>query len=191
MKTNLKSGQILQVLDFAMNYNNRYQDEIQSAYYDGSQTTIHAVINFFLCLRESCSEVVTLAVVQISDDMKHDSFLSCTAQNANFKYLATLGIALDMIIQFCDNCSAQFKSRRPFAELARLSLNVIRVFYGKKHGKSHADSLFGRLKAWMSHRIRTRKAAIRNARDFFNHCKEHYETLPTDSCHTIELYSNI
>ena len=118
MKKNLAPGYILQVMDFAMNFNNWYQDKVQAAYWCGTQTMIHATINFFRSPRSGCDQIVTLALVHITDDLKHDSFLSHATQNLTFRYLAKLGIAMDLIIQFCDNCLAQYKSRRPFAELA-------------------------------------------------------------------------
>ena len=182
IKGNLLFGYVLQVMDFAMNFNNWYQDEVQSAYWNGTQTTIHGTINFFLCPRAGCREVVTLALVHISDDLKHDSFLSRAAQNLTFRFLANLGIPLELIIQFCDNCAAQYKSRRPFAELARLALEIIRVYFGEKHGKSHADALFGRLKAWMSYKIRSRHFVVSDAHDFYKYCKEYYETPRLTNC---------
>ena len=118
VKSNLQRGCVLQVMDFAMNFANRYQDEVQSAYYRGSQTTIHATVNFHRCLTEGCNEVVTFDLVHISDDLKHDSFLSRAAMNLTFKYLVEIGIPLDLMIQFCDNCAAQYKSRCPFVEIA-------------------------------------------------------------------------
>ena len=169
-------------MDFAMNFNNWYQDEVQSAYWTGTQTTIHGTINFFKCDRKGCSENVTLALVHITDDMKHNSFLSRAAQNMGFKYLADQGIPLDLIIQFCDNCAAQYKSRRPFVELAKCPLDVIRVYFGEKHGKSHADGLFGRLKAWMSYQIKSRKFVVKDAQDFLRYCKEFYQTPRLDDC---------
>ena len=110
MKKNLNSGMVLQVMDFAMNFNNWYQDEVQAAYWCGTQTTIHTTVNFYKCPRSGCNEIVTLALVHISDDLKHDSFLSRAAQNLTFRYLLNLGIPLDLIIQFCDNCASQYKS---------------------------------------------------------------------------------
>ena len=70
-----------------MNFRNWYQDEVQSAYYNGTQTTIHGTVNFFRCpnTKDGCREVVTLALVHISADLKHDSFLSCVAMNLTFK----------------------------------------------------------------------------------------------------------
>ena len=51
-------GYLLQVMDFALNFNYWYQDEVQSAYWCGTQMTIHATINFFLCPR-GCKQLVS------------------------------------------------------------------------------------------------------------------------------------
>ena len=110
IKRNLQPGHIVQIFDFAMNFRNWYQDEIQSAYYGGSQTSIHAVINYFNCPNEGCSELVTLILAQITDDLGHDSFVARAGHDASFRYLAQLGLAMDCIIQFSDNCSSQYKS---------------------------------------------------------------------------------
>ena len=90
---NLESGEILQIFDFAMNFRNMYQDEVQSMYYDETQTAIHAVINYFICPNEGCNEVVSLTLAQISADKMHDSFVAHAAHNATFRYLAELGLA--------------------------------------------------------------------------------------------------
>ena len=50
---------------------------------------------------------------------------------------------MNVVIQFCDNCALQYKSRRPFAELARSPLDIIRVYFGEKHGKSHVTVSLG------------------------------------------------
>ena len=169
-------GYIVQVLDFAMNFSNRYQDEVQSAYWTETQTTIHGTVNFYKCLQDSCNEVVSLALVHVSADLKHDGFLARAAMNMTFAYLVEVGVPLELVIQFCDNCSAQYKSRRPFVEISRCALNLIRVFFGEKHGKSHADALFGRLKAWMSYKIKVHHFIVKNAYDFYKFCREFYET---------------
>ena len=129
-----------------------------------------------------CSEIVTLALVHISDDMKHDSFLSRAAHNLTFKYLAELGLPLQLIIQFCDNCAAQYKSRRPFVELSKSPLEIIRVFFVEKHGKSHADGLFSHLKTWMSYQIKTRKFIVKDTHDFFTYCRDFYQTPRRQGC---------
>ena len=175
----LRPGEIVQIFDFAMNFRNIYQDEVQSAYWEGSQTGIHAVINYYPC-PNGCEEMVTLILAQITDDFRHDSFVAHAGHEASFKYLAESGIPMQTIIQFCDNCASQYKSRRPFAEMAHSSLQIIRVFFGEKHGKSQCDGFFGCLKSWMSYKIKTRKVIVTNARDFFRYCKSKYETLEAE-----------
>ena len=187
VRQNIAPGHIIQIFDFAMNFRNLYQDEVQSAYWDRSQTGIHAVINYFRCPAESCSENVTLILAQITDDLKHDSFVARAGHDMSFKYLASLNIPMDLIIQFCDNCGSQYKSRRPFAEMARCPLNLLRIYFGEKHGKSQCDGFFGRLKSWMTYRIKSRKVIINNAHDFFRSCKDDYET-PTPAEGTCQHY---
>ena len=112
-------------------------------------------------------KLLPLALVHVSADMKHDSFLARAAMNMTFAYLVEVGVPLDLVIQFCDNCAAQYKSRCPFVEISRCALNLIRIYFGEKHGKSHADALFGHLKAWMSYKIKARHFIVKNAFDFY------------------------
>ena len=88
IKGHLISEYLLQVMDFAMNFSNCYQDEIQSAYYRGTQMTIHATINFYKCLQKNCQEIVTLALVHISDDLKHDSFFIKSSYESDIQVLS-------------------------------------------------------------------------------------------------------
>ena len=126
--------------------------------------------------------MVMLALVHISADMKHDSFLAQSIMNLTFKYLVQAGIPLQQVIQFCDNCAAQYKSRRPFVEITRCALDLIRVYFGEKHGKSHADALFGRLKAWMTFKIKAQHFVVKSAFDFYRFCREFYQTNIRPGC---------
>ena len=175
-------GYFLQVLDFAMNFNNRYQDEVQAAYWTGTQTTIHATVNFYRCPQKDCNDVVTLSLVHITADLKHDSFLAHAAMNLTFSYLVEISVPLDIVLQFCDNCSAQYKSRRPFVEITRCALQLICTYFGEKHGKSHADALFGHVKAWMIYKIKARHFIMKSAFDFYKFCREFYQTPVLKGC---------
>ena len=129
IRRNLLQGYIVQIFDFEMNFHNMIQDEVQSAYWNSTQTAIHATLNYFLCPVSECSEVVTLALVHITDDLQHNSFVARAAHDHCFKYLVNLGLPLDTckILQLSDNCSSQYKSRRPFMELAHSPLNIIQT----------------------------------------------------------------
>ena len=110
--------------------------------------------------------------------MQHDSFVARAAHDATFKYLVEAGITLNYIVQFCDNCGHKYKSKRPFAELARHPLKITRVYFGENHGKSQCDGFFGRLKDWMIKRIKARHVNVENAEHFYRYCDENYPHKP-------------
>ena len=180
IRKHLEVGFIVQLFDFAMNFRNFYQKEIQSAHWDGTQTCIHAVINNFLCRVKGCKEVVTVVLAQISEDLQHDSFVARAGHEAAFKWLAEEGIPMRKNFQFCDNCAHQYKSRRPFAELSRSPLDITRIYFGESHGKSQCDGFFGRLKKWMTNEVKAEHVVLNSAHDFFRHCKNEYEKPPPE-----------
>ena len=49
IKEHLQPGMLLQVLDFAQNYMNKYQDEPKECHWDHSQTVLHPIINHRRC----------------------------------------------------------------------------------------------------------------------------------------------
>ena len=164
-----------------MNFRNTRQHEVQSAFWECSQTAIHVIINIYPCTN-GCGGNIIHTVCQITDDLLHDSFVTRAAHNANFRLLAEKGIPMDYVFQFCDNCASQYKSRRPFVELARNPLNIIRVYFGERHGKNMCDGFFGRLKAWMTYNIKTGNAVISNAYDFFLFCRNKYREPKEGIC---------
>ena len=178
MKKNLQPGQLAQIFDFSMNFRNLRQHEVQPAFWDCTQTAIHVIINMFRCYKQGCSGICTLTTCQITADLNHDSFVTRAAHNRTFKFLGEQGVPMDVVFQFSDNCSSQYKSRRPFVEMARNPLNIIRVYFGERHGKNVCDGFFGRLKAWMSYNIKTENAQITNAYDFYTFCRDNYRPPP-------------
>ena len=118
IRLHLLAGYLAQIFDFSMNFRNICQDEVQAAFWNGTQTAIHCIMNYLLCEQMACNKVVTIVVCQISADLQHDSFFTRAAHEETFKYLAQIGVSMDVVIQFSDNCSAQYKSRRPFADMA-------------------------------------------------------------------------
>ena len=176
IREHLLVGYLAQIFDFSMNFRNICQDEVQAAFWNGTQTAIHCIISYLLCKTQGCKKVVTIVVCQISADLQHDSFFTRAAHEETFRLLSSMGIEMNVVVQFSDNCAAQYKSRRPFADMARSPLNLIRVYFGERHGKSQCDGFFGRLKAWMSHNIKSRNVEVKDASDFFRFCRDEYQT---------------
>ena len=56
------------------------------------------------------------------------------------------------------------------------------MYFGEKHGKSYADGLFARLKAWMAYKIKARHFVVTSAADFYKYCRQEYQTPRKEGC---------
>ena len=74
------------------------------------------------------------------------------------------------IFQFCDNCSGQYKSKGPFQYISLAEIPTVCSYFGACYGKSEADGVIGRLKQGISRDVKSRKATIWNAEEFYVHC---------------------
>ena len=73
--TNLPPEEGLMVMDYAENYSVRYQNEVQSAFWDQVQVTIYPVMVYY---RKPLGEsdkyrLVKHSIIGISNDTKHDA----------------------------------------------------------------------------------------------------------------------
>ena len=82
----------------------------------------------------------------ISDDFKHEKCAVKAFEDTSMKSLLALGFQLKCILQFCDNCSGQYKSKGPFEYISLSETPVIRSFFGKNHGKRPYAGEAGRVK---------------------------------------------
>ena len=178
----LKKGEILMVIDFAKNYAHVSQNEPQSAHWDRRQTTMHPICVNFRCTEENCNEIVTLEMVCFTEDLKHDSFAVKTFEDAAEKYLRSVGIPVNVIFQWSDNCAHQYKSKYAFDILSTSVAPKMRNYYGEKHGKSAADGIIGRLKMKIDQEIRSGRVILDTTDDIYNYCMKTLKTQPTTGC---------
>ena len=62
-------------------------------------------------------------------------------------------------------------------------------FFGVRHGKGPCDACAGRVKHQIVSLVKTETVIIKNARDFYEACKEHLETCNTEGCvHFIQTF---
>ena len=50
----------------------------------------------------------------VSDDLNHDKHAVKSFESASLQELHTNGFEPTHLLQFCDNCAAQYKSKGPF-----------------------------------------------------------------------------
>ncbi len=70
---NLNDENVLQVMDYSMNYLNVFQDEAQGAHWTQSQSSVHPVVCYYPCKGNECNDVVRNEIIVITDDLKHDA----------------------------------------------------------------------------------------------------------------------
>ena len=110
----------------------------------------------------------------ISDDLKHDKFAVRQFEKESLAKLKEKGFIPEQIIQFCDNCAGQYKSKGPFQFISDAGIPALRMFFGACHGKGPADGVVGRIKGAAKRNVRCKKVIIKNAQDFAKYCMEKF-----------------
>ena len=78
------------------------------------QLTVHPTSVFYKCLNEDCNKVVSEDVLHITDDKIHNKHAVNSFITKSIEHLKAKGVPIHEIIEFMDNCSAQYKSRFTF-----------------------------------------------------------------------------
>ena len=157
----MKEGQLLQVFDFGQNYMNVYQNEPQGSHLDQTQTVIHLIVNYYI---GKDGKLVTEEHIMITDDLHHDKFAVKGFERQTLEKLEAKGFVPKQIIQFCDNCAGQYKSKGPFQFLSGSGIPTLSMFFGARHGKGPADGVVGRNKSAAKRAVKARQVVIKNAR---------------------------
>ena len=171
-------GVVVEVLDFAQNYLCIYQDEIQAAHWDHDQVTIHPIVCYY---KGKCGHQVTEELVFLTADLKHDVHAVKAFENSAYKHLITK-LDINQVIQFSDQCAAQYKSRVCFDMLSNSEIPTTKVYFGVRHGKGPSDGVTGRVKQAVSRAVQSRKHIIKDVGDFYSFCKSELETKMEKGC---------
>ena len=83
----------------------------------------------------------------MSNDLNHDKHVVKAFEKASMKELEKSGFKPSHVLQFCDNCSSQYKSKGPFQHIANTDIPTIRSYFGPNHGKGPSDSATGTVKS--------------------------------------------
>ena len=151
---------------------NVYQDEPQSVHSDHSMTVIHPIVNYY---KTEDGKKITEEHIMLSDDLLHDKFTVRVFEKTTMDHLRAKGIVPKQIIQFCNNCMGQYKSKGPFQFISESYIPTAQLFFGACHGKAPTDGVVGRIKAAARRAVKSRKAITGNAEEFPNFCKEKFE----------------
>ena len=64
----------------------------------------------------------------ITDDLSHDKFAVKEFERQTLEHLKNKGFVPKQIIQFCDNCAGQYKSKGPFQFISESGIPTLRMF---------------------------------------------------------------
>jgi hypothetical protein len=80
-------------------------------------------------------------IVILSVDLKHDSFAVSEFEKVAVENLRACGVQFEILMEFDDGAGSQYKFANTFEDISksssRLSVVVIRVYFGSGHGKDH------------------------------------------------------
>jgi len=172
-KRSLVPGEVLMVMDFAKNLQFQRQGEVQGAFWYRSSVTLHPAVCFYQCPNK-CGKVVTDEVMCVSNDLSHDAHAVHAFQTRAIRHLKKSNIPYERIIQFTDNCAAQYKCSQAFGYMTRSHHNVERHYFGAGHGKGPADASVGRTKRLVDRasRCNEHEGDFQNAQSVVAYCKQ-------------------
>ncbi len=79
-----------------------------------------------------------------------------------------MGLNVKYIIQFTDNCTAQYKSKLPFQYISQQTIPWEWHYFGAKHGKGPADVAIGHLKRRLDDHQHTEQCNFGSAEDIYD-----------------------
>lgn len=171
LRENLSPACAVVTIDFAENYLCTHQNEVQSAHWNYKQVSVHPCVLQY----KIGPNLITEYKIFLSDDLLHDAAFAKFAIQKCCTHLKQKG--MKQIFLFSDGCSAQYKSKLPFAHLTEIAKNnptltIERHFFGSHHGKSLCDSCGGVVKTRATNAVKSGREHIQNAEQMFRYCEK-------------------
>ena len=142
-KSLLRESEVLMVMDFAQNFKYKYGQEPQLSHWYHATTTMHPVVCYYKC--PDCHHMRKEELIMLSDDMDHDTYAVKAFEDKALEHLCEGGMTVMWVIQFIDNCAAQYKSHKPFDILSHRKIPFERHYFGSQHGNGPGDAAIGRV----------------------------------------------
>ena len=150
LKDNLKSNEIIILLDFAENYSFVVQDAAQGYYWDNSQCTLHPFAVYYLQTDSMEKQLKCSSLCVISDALKHDTVAVYTFISTIMPFVKTLVPDLKKIYYFSDGAASQYKNCKNVTNLmfhnSDFNIDAEWHFFATSHGKSPCDGIGGTVK---------------------------------------------
>ncbi|CAC5397887.1 unnamed protein product [Mytilus coruscus] len=170
------------VHDFSENYRCSELTEIQSAYFQKTEVSVHVTILHRHALleydgvdsSEDFPEIITEQFFVISPDLVHDQYFVHKVRNYIAEYLQSISYSVDTMHEFTDGCAAQYKSRHCFGDISQTSddfgyQHFTRNFFETSHAKGPQDAAGGIIKRQADCAILRGQTQIWTAKDLYEY----------------------
>lgn len=168
LKQNLPKNEMLVQLDFAENYSCRSMEEVQSAYFNQTSVTLHPVVAYF---RGSDDTIQHKSIVIVSDEMGHKASTVITFIDELQPILKDINDNVATIHYWSDSPTSRYRNKHIFDLVSnheqRYGTKARWNYFEVGHGKGPCDGLGGSCKRLADEAMRSGKATIQDATDFY------------------------
>ena len=166
-KKDLTLDELLVHVDFAENYRNDQQDEIQSAYFGHQSFSLFTSCCYY---KDGEDNLLQKSVVIATENSDHNRVTSMSSLKKVVEIAEDFtGKKYHRLIIWSDGMSAQFRSRFVFKILAGTLFSEKEVwwFYNERHhGKGPMDGVGGTLKNMVFRKVKSGQIVINTPKDF-------------------------
>ncbi len=111
--------------------------------------------------------------MMLTEDREHCSWAVKAFEDRAFEYLQKeVGLKIMRVIEFTDNCTAQYNSCAPFQIISERPFPLERHYFGQRHGKGPGDAAIGRLKRQLDDRQCIEQCDIGDTLSMWEYCVE-------------------
>ena len=191
LKQNLPLHHAIIHMDFAENYCCKSMDEIQSAYWNQNLVTLHPAVVY----TPGDSGICHASYVYISDDLNHNSsavvtFIKDIIEEIKLK----MDPNVECLHYWTDSPTSQYRNKTIFQLIANheklFGMKAIWNYFEAGHGKGPCDGIGGSTKRMADQAMKSGKAVIQDAMDFFawtqsEHCNLKnikFKFIPKERC---------
>jgi hypothetical protein len=168
LKQNLPKHEMLLQLDFAENYSCRSLEEVQSAYFNQTSVTLHPVVAYF---RGQDDTLQHQSIIIVSDEMGHKASTVIAFIDELQPILKEIDANITTIHYWSDSPTSQYRNKHIFDLLSyheqRYGTKARWNYFEAGHGKGPCDGLGGSCKRLTDEAMRSGKAIIQDATDFY------------------------
>lgn len=188
LKQTLPEGEVVLHMDFAENYNCKTADEIQSAYWNQSQVTLHPMVLYY---RDTTS-LQHKSCVAVSDCLTHASSTVLAILEDFFALDFPELRNIKHVHYWTDSPTSQYRNRYMFETIMKhktlFGCTATWNYFEAGHGKGPCDGVGGTSKRMADEAVNSQRTTIQDADDFFKWAQSsstkgiHYFFVPKDKC---------